>query len=746
MVLHCKVADFFLFYGFCADYHSPRRRISMIAYRSSSLIKQCSNRRYLIPSIGSFGEKTYPTSWAGSSVKFRCFKSTSTTLSMSDDNNGIHHHPHPTYAKVDLASIRGKFGAYKEEYNKSIQDPESFWGEAAKNIDWFEPPKTVLQQDSVHPEIFHWFPDGKLNMSYNCLDRHVLAGRGNQVALYYDSPVTGVKERYTYSQLLDQVSQFASVLQDDLGVLTGDRVVIYMPMIPQAVIAMLACCRIGAIHSVVFGGFASPELASRISDCRPKVIISASTGVEPSRVVPYKPLLDQALKLTPHEVQNTIIVQRHNVQTCDLGPKDLDYDTLMAHASGRKADAVAVPSTHPHYVLYTSGTTGLPKGVVRETGGGAVALKYSMDRFYGMDPGDVFWSGSDIGWVVGHSYIVYAPLLHGCTTILYEGKPVGTPDAGAFWRVLSEYQSKALFVAPTAFRAMRQVDPDAHLAKQYDLSKLETIFLAGEHSDPETLHWIERAVPHVPAPVDHWWQTELGWPGVGNAIGLGRMPIHYGACAMPVPGYEITIVDDDGKKVEPNTLGNMTIKIPLPPGTLQTIYNHNERYIKDYLTKYPGYYDTGDAAYMDEDGFVYIMGRTDDIINTAGHRLSTGAMEEILMEHPIVADCAVIPVKDEIKGQIPVGLVVCSVDTTEDEYDKIRAELVQLVREAMGPVASFKLVGIVKKLPKTRSGKTLRGIMSKIANGQVYKVPPTVEDPTIFEYLESEIRKLVAKP
>jgi propionyl-CoA synthetase len=547
---------------------------------------------------------------------------------------------------------------------------------------------------------------------------------------------------------------------------------------------MLACARIGAIHSVVFGGFASAELATRITDCQPKVLISASAGVEPTRIVPYKPLLDKALTLTTHQVERVVIVQRpHVLADCALGPKDISYTDLMDKAQ-QPAAAIPLPSTHPHYVLYTSGTTGLPKGVVRDTGGMAVVLKWSMSRFYGMTPGDVFWSASDIGWVVGHSYIVYGPLLHGCTTILYEGKPVGTPDAGAFWRVISEHGVKAMFVAPTAFRAIKQADPGAVLAQQYDLSSLETIFLAGEHSDPETIHWCERAVPHVPPPVDHWWQTEcectcllldftfmvecklpdlsltatndvflvrfyrfvsniVGWPAVGNAVGLGRLPVHYGSCSMPVPGFQLEIIDGNGQPLPPNKLGNMVLKTPLPPGALMTIYKDDDRYIREYLTKYPGYYDTGDAAFRDDQGYFHIMGRTDDIINTAGHRLSTGSMEEILMEHEEVADCAVIPVKDSVKGHVPVGLVVCVTETLPTEFERIKTELIELVRDQLGPVASFRTVGVVKALPKTRSGKTLRGTMSKIANGEPYKITPTIEDATIFDTLAPEIVRLM---
>ena len=567
-------------------------------------------------------------------------------------------------------------------------------------------------------------------------------GRGNQVALIYDSPLTNTLIKFTYKELLDQVSTFAGALQHDLGVTLGDRVLIYCPPIPEAVVAMLACTRIGAVHSVVFGGFASPELATRIADCRPKVIVCASAGLEPTRVVPYKPLLDRALDLASgHEVEKCVIIQREAVETCTLGPRDVDFYELMVKA--KSVRAIPLPSTHPHYVLYTSGTTGIPKGILRDTGSHAVALKYSMSAFYDTNPGEVFWAASDIGWVVGHSYIVYGPLLQGCTTILYEGKPVGTPDAGAFWRVIEEHSVKTLFVAPTAFRAIKQADPHADLVKKYDLSSLCTLFLAGEHSDPDTLHWCEHALQEYDIPaIDHWWQTELGWPGVGNAVGLGRFPIKYGACAAPVPGFAVEILDDDGERLPPNQLGNIVIKLPLPPGSLTTLYRNEQGFFDSYLSRYPGYYNTGDAAFIDEQGYVFIMGRTDDVINTAGHRLSTGAMEEILMEHPEVADCAVIGMKDLIKGQVPIGFVTL-IAGSEASHDLICMELIQSVRDTLGPVASFKKVGIVRALPKTRSGKVLRGTMAKIANKETYTITPTIEDPTIFEYLKPEIMKLV---
>ena len=639
----------------------------------------------------------------------------------------------------DRDKIRGPHGSYAEQYAFSLAEPEQFWAKAANTLVWFKKPTNIMEKSKENPHLHKWFSDGVINISYNCLDVHVKNGRANQDALIYDSPLTGVKKRYTYQELFDQVASCAGALVD-MGATKGDRVVIYMPMIPEAVVAMLACTRIGAVHSVVFGGFAAKELATRITDCQPKVIFSASAGLEPGRIVPYKPLLDEALRLATHNVEKCVIVQRDSVQSCELGILDVEYNDFMTSTG---VDAVPLPANHPHYVLYTSGTTGLPKGVVRDTGGYAVALKNSMSAFYGINPGEVFWAASDIGWVVGHSYIVYGPLLQGCTTILYEGKPVGTPDAGAFWRVIEEYKVKAMFAAPTAFRAIKQVDPHAELVSQYNLSSMKTLFLAGEHCDPTTLHWCENALKKYDIPaIDHWWQTELGWPGVGNAVGLGLMPVRYGACAAPVPGYDVRVVNRRGESVPPNTLGNMVIKLPLPPGTLATLYNNDERYVKDYLTKYPGFYDAGDAALIDEYGYIHIMGRTDDIINTAGHRLSTGTMEEVLMEHSEVADCAVIGIKDNIKGEVPVGFVVTIAGSTKDPQD-VCAELIQLVREELGPVASFKKVAVVKALPKTRSGKILRSTMSQIAKGEAYSITPTIEDPNIFEYLEPEILKLV---
>lgn len=648
-------------------------------------------------------------------------------------------------------SVRGPHGSYLKEYTMSLQEPEKFWMRAADKLEWFKKPTIAFEQDSVNPFLYRWFPDGVMNTCYNCLDVHCRPGdesnRSKQVALYYDSPLTGVKQQFTYQELLDRVSRFAGALEN-LGVVAGDRVIIYMPMVPEAMMAMLACARIGAVHSVVFGGFAAKELATRIQDCQPKVVISASAGIEPTRIVPYRPLLEKALELASVDcLRHRIILQRTNVPKeaqCEFGPHDLDFEELMA--LGSPVDAVPLPAIHPHYILYTSGTTGMPKGVVRDTAGWATALKYSMGAFYDTPPGTVYWAASDIGWAVGHAYTVYAPLLQGCSTVLYEGKPVGTPDAGAFWRVVDEYRVRTLFVAPTAFRAIKQADPQAELVEKYDLSSLKAVFLAGEHSDPDTLRYCEQALSkydgEAKAAIDHWWQTELGHPGVGNALGLGRMPVRPGACAAPAPGFDIRILGDSGRELPQGELGNMVIRTPLPPGTLQTLYKNDERYVNEYLTKYPGFYDTGDAAFVDEDGYVHILGRTDDLINTSGYRLSTGTIEELLQSHPEVAECAVIPVKDFLKGEVPVGFVITNKGSTM-EHEQLKQELIRIVRDDLGPVASFKQVGVVKALPKTRSGKILRSTMSKIANGQTYSITPTIEDPDVFAYLEPEIRKTV---
>lgn len=642
--------------------------------------------------------------------------------------------------------VQGPHGAYQEEFEFALRNPQAFWTRNAEQIEWFRKPTKILEEHPKH--LYHWFSDGLVNLSYNCLDVHVKAGRGSQVALYYDSPVTGgFKQQFTYSELLDQVAKFAHVLQNELNVKVGDRVVIYMPMIPQTVVALLACSRIGAIHSVVFGGFAALELSHRIADCQPRVVITASVGVEPTHMVPYKPLLDEALAMSPHKVDHTVIVHRHNIaqqHECPMGEIDLDYDELMANA--HPVDAVPLRGDHLAHILYTSGTTGAPKGIVRETAGWAVALKYSMNAFYNTGPGETMWTASDVGWIVGQAYTVYAPLLNGCSTVLYEGKPVGTPDAGAFWRVMEEYNVKTFFTAPTAFRAIKQADPKAEFAQKYDLSSLQALFLAGEHSDPDTLDYCRKALGKYGAvadAIDHWWQTELGWPGVGNAIGLGRKTIRPGACTGPVPGHVARVLGEDGHELPPRKLGTMVLNYPLPPGTFSTLYKNDERFVQEYLTKFPGYYDSADAAFMDEDGYIHIVGRVDDIIITAGHRLSTGALEEILMDHPEVADCAVFPVKNSLKGELPVGLVVTNKECQLKE-DQLRRELIQMVRESMGPVAAFKKVASVPALPKTRSGKILRGTMSKIANGEEYTITPTIEDATVFDRLDPAIRQLVS--
>ncbi|KAL3805967.1 hypothetical protein ACHAW5_002503 [Stephanodiscus triporus] len=631
----------------------------------------------------------------------------------------------------------GRFGRYKDEYDESLRDGRRYWLDAASELDWHTPPTYENALVAPHPESHRmpprWFADGVVNASYNCLDVHARA-HPDRMALIYDSPVTNVRRRYTYAELLDEVSRFAHALSG-LGVNTGDRVVIYMPMIPEAVIAMLGCARIGAVHSVVFGGFAARELASRIDDAEPRVIVSASGGVLPGgKTVPYKSLLGEALDMARWKgVERCVIVQREGILECALTRgMDVSYVELM-ESSNEKMDAVPLPSAHPLYTLYTSGTTGLPKGIVRDTGGYATALKWSMSKFYDCEPGDVFFAASDIGWVVSHSYTVYGPLLHGCTTILYEGKPVGTPDAGAFWRIVEEHGVNVLFSAPTAFRAMRQADPDGLMTKKYDLSTLRAVFVAGERSDPSTLHWIEHILRdnNIPA-IDHWWQTELGFPGAGK-IGQNN-----NKCAAAVPGYDFRVFDDDGNECPRNTLGALGIKLPLPPGTLPTLYNDDERFISEYLTKFPGYYETKDAGIIDDDGYISIMARTDDVICTAGYRLSTGAMEEILLEHSCVTDCAVFGVNDKLRGEVPIGLVVVT-----DEKEGLISELVAHVRATLGSHSNLKKLAIVKALPKTRSGKVLRGTMRKIANGEDYIVTPTIEDATVLTDLTPVILKLV---
>ncbi len=613
---------------------------------------------------------------------------------------------------------------YKKVYQQSINEPETFWADAASDVHWDRKWDTVL--DTSCAPFYSWFKGGKLNTCYNCLDRHIDAGRGDQPALIYDSAMTDSVQTFTYTELLDSVAKFAGVLVNQ-GVVRGDRVILYMPMIPEAVIAMLACARIGAVHSVVFGGFAAKELATRIDDSTPKIIVSATCGLEPKKVIHYKPLLDEAIELATHQIERCIIVARPQASATLVEDRDLWWHDAIERAT--QTDCLAVDATDPLYILYTSGTTGVPKGVLRDHGGHAVALNWSMNAIYNMQPGDVYWAASDIGWVVGHSYIVYAPLLAGCTTILYEGKPVGTPDAGAFWRVIEDHQVKVLFCAPTAFRAIKREDPDCLLKNQYDISSLETLFLAGERCDPDTLHWAET---HLKVPViDHWWQTETGWAIVANCIGIECLPIKPGSPTTPVPGWDVRVLDESGKQVEPGTIGNIVAKLPLPPGALPTLWQDDDGYISSYLDMYPGYYLTGDAGFIDEDGYVSIMSRIDDIINVAGHRLSTGAMEEVLSAHPDVAECAVIGADDSFKGEVPVGFVVLKSGVVHSD-EHVITDLVGLVRQKIGPVACFKTATVVARLPKTRSGKILRGTMKKIADGIEFSTPATIDDPQIL--------------
>ncbi|HET8621925.1 MAG TPA: propionyl-CoA synthetase [Gemmatimonadales bacterium] len=624
-------------------------------------------------------------------------------------------------------------GEYQRAFDEAIRSPERFWGRAAEAIRWHRAWKTVL--DRSNAPFYRWFTGGELNTCYNALDYHVENGRGDQLALIYDSPVTATRRTFTYRELLDQVARFAGVLTS-LGVAKGDRVVIYMPMVPEALIAMYACARIGAIHSVVFGGFASHELAVRIEDAAPKVVVAASCGIEIKRIVEYKPLLDKALEISRHKPEKCVILQRPEHPYATAG-RDLDWHELMAKA--RPADWVPLAATDPLYILYTSGTTGMPKGIVRDNGGHAVALKWSMDHVYGVQPGEVFWAASDIGWVVGHSYIVYAPLLHGCTTVMYEGKPVGTPDPGEFWRIIEQYRVRALFTAPTAFRAIKREDPEGQYFRKHDLSGFRTLFLAGERLDPDTYHWA-RALLQRPV-IDHWWQTETGWPVAANCMGLEPMPVKPGSPTKPVPGYVVEVLDEEGKAVPPNRDGAVAIRLPLPPGTLPTLWGSDERFREIYLNRYPGYYLTSDGGYIDEDGYLFIMGRIDDVIIVAGHNLSTGSIEEALASHRDVAECAVFGVKDPLKTQLPVGLIVLKAGVKREPAE-VAGELIQIVRDEVGPVASFKHVGIVSRLPKTRSGKVLRGTMRQIADGESYKVPPTIDDPATLDEVRVALEQL----
>ncbi|MDR4307137.1 propionyl-CoA synthetase [Chelatococcus sambhunathii] len=633
-----------------------------------------------------------------------------------------------------MDAVQNAREAYDAIHAASLADPETFWLKAAEAIDWFERPTRAF--DASLGVYGRWFPDGVVNACHNALDRHVAAGRGEQTALIYDSPVTGVKRTYSFEELTHEVSRFAAVLQD-FGVGKGDRVVVYMPMVPEAVIGVYACARLGAIHSVVFGGFSAAELAKRIDDAEPKLILTASCGIEPSRKVAYKPLLDRAIEMSTHAPEAVVLLQRPELPAELVERRDHDWESLRDAAMGRTTECARMAATDPLYILYTSGTTGTPKGVVRDTGGYLVALAWTMSGLYDIKPGEVFWCASDIGWVVGHSYIIYGPLLIGATTVLYEGKPVGTPDAGAFWRVIEEYRCVSLFTAPTAFRAIRKEDPNAEKLKNYDLTGFRALFLAGERADPATLQWAEEKLG-VPV-IDHCWQTETGWAIVGNPLGVGLLPVKHGSPTLPMPGYDLKVLDDEGHDAPAGKLGNIVIKLPLPPGCLPTLWNDEKRFRESYLEGFPGYYQTSDAGFVDEDGYVFFMARTDDIINVAGHRLSTGGMEEAIASHPDVAECAVVGVADAMKGQTPVGFVVlkAGVDRPAAELER---EIVQVVRDRVGPVAAFKTALTVARLPKTRSGKILRGTIQKIADGEDWTMPATIEDPTALDEIGEALK------
>ena len=619
---------------------------------------------------------------------------------------------------------------YEILYKESIVDPEKFWDEAAKDVKWFSPYKKVL--DRSNPPFYRWFPEGKINTCFNAIDRHVEEGNGSRKAIIYDSPVTSKKISFSYSEAKKIISTFAGALKE-FGIKKGDRIIIYMPMIPEAVFAMLACSRIGAVHSVVFGGFAANELAARINDSEAKLIISASCGFEPGRTVQYKPLLDEAIRLATVKPKKCVIFQREN-NFVELGVNDISWQDFIKNA--KEIDCEHMDANDPAYILYTSGTTGTPKGIVRDIGGHIVALKWSMKNIYNINPGDVWWSASDIGWVVGHSYIVYGPLFHGCTTIIYEGKPVGTPDAGSFWRVISEHKVKSLFTAPTAFRAIKKEDPEGKFFKKYDLSKFEILFLAGERADPDTIKWAENLLKKPV--IDHWWQTETGWAISANCAGLGLFETKYGSAGKAVPGYNIQILKPDGTQAQSSEMGDVVVKLPLPPGTFPTLWKADKRYKENYMDPYKGYYKTYDAGHIDENGYVWIMSRTDDIINVAGHRLSTGSMEEILSENASVAECAVLGIADNLKGQIPLGLIVLKSGVTK-KPEEISKECIQMIRDKIGPVAAFKSIVVVKRLPKTRSGKILRGTVSKIADQVPYKMPATIDDPIILDEIKSSL-------
>jgi len=619
-------------------------------------------------------------------------------------------------------------------YNRSIEQPEQFWGELAKNIHWHKKPQTVL--DDSNSPFNHWFPDGELNACYNALDLHVDEGNGDRLALIYDSPVTDTIRRYTFTEMRDEVAKLAGALRDR-GVKAGDRVLIYMPMIPEATMAMLACARIGAVHSVVFGGFAANELAVRIDDAEPVAVLAASCGIEGKRIIAYKPLLDEAIDLSSHKPGTCLILQRPQCEASMIGGRDMDWAATTAASA--PADCVPMPANAPLYVLYTSGTTGQPKGVVRDTGGYVVALKWSMGAIYGVQPGDVFWAASDVGWVVGHSYICYGPLFNGNTTVMFEGKPVGCPDPGAFWRVIADHKVKVLFTAPTAFRAIKKEDPNGEYIGKHDMSSLEALYLAGERCDPDTLYWAQDKLK-LPV-IDHWWQTETGWSIAANCRGIELLPIVPGSPTRPAPGYAMKVLDSEGKPVEAGDIGALVVKLPLPPGTFPTLWNAPDRYVSSYFNTYPGYYETGDAGYIDDNGYVFVMSRTDDVINVAGHRLSTGGIEEALAGHPDVAECAVMGVADQLKGQMPVGLLVLS-DGCNRPHEDIVAECIQRVRDQIGPVAAFKIATVVTRLPKTRSGKILRATMRSIADGNEWKMPATIDDPFILEEISESLKAL----
>ena len=637
---------------------------------------------------------------------------------------------------------------YDDVYARSIDDPIGFWAEAAEEIHWYKKWKKIL--DDSNKPFYRWFAGAEVNTCYNAVDRHVANGHGDRIALIYDSPVTQTIQSFTFSELGIRVAKCAGALAL-LGVSKGDRVIIYMPMIPEAVIAMLATARLGAIHSVVFGGFASHELAVRIDDARPKVVLTASCGIEPGRLVAYKPLVDTAIGMAKHKPEKCVVYQR-SIQRSEMKPGvDLDWDEILVSATPH--DCVPVAATDPLYILYTSGTTGQPKGIVRDNGGYLVALHWTMGRIYDVKPGEVYWAASDIGWVVGHSYIVYAPLIYGCTTVLFEGKPVGTPDAGVYWRVISQHHVVCLFTAPTAFRAIKREDPQGGLIRKYDLSKFRTLFLAGERLDPDTLRWAEDLLTRsrygqtsntkVPV-IDHWWQTETGWPISANCVGLGKLPVKPGSATKPVPGWQIDVLNDTGGPAKAKEIGNLVCKLPLPPGALSTLWNADSRYQESYLSEFPGYYKTGDAGFVDEDGYLFVMTRTDDVINVAGHRLSTGALEEVLASHPDVAECAVVGVADSLKGQVPLGFLVLKAGVDPEREGEIVQQTVTMVRERIGPVAAFKTAIIVKRLPKTRSGKILRGTMQKIAERQDYKLPATIDDPAALQEIHDALDRLRA--